>query len=134
MVQTLVLHKVAQATAHPRLRVGGGEDEPLQTRQHDGAGAHRARFQRYVEGAVEQTPVAAPRRGSSQRQNLGVGRGVGQLPRAVVVAGQWFTATDQHCTNGHLAPLGGGAGLFQSDGHPTRVSGAQSDGRQTCAG
>ena len=70
------------------LRIGGAVVEPAEARERDGGGAHRARLQRHVEVAADQ-PLGAERgTGGADHQQLGVGRGVVQLARAIARRGQ----------------------------------------------
>ena len=78
MVQARLGEHVEHAARRPRLRVGRAVDDARHAREHDRAGAHRARLERHVEHGVEQPPAAAPLRGrpaarASRRARSGPG-------------------------------------------------------------
>src|ERR1017187_6280997 len=58
------------------LRVFRSVNQAANPRMSDSAGAHRARLDRHIEIAVEQTIVADGRSGFAQREDLGVCRGI----------------------------------------------------------
>src|SRR3990170_4896423 len=57
-----------------RFVVRRAEDDQGHAREHDRAGAHRARLDRHVERAVAQTPAPQCRPRRAKREHFGVGR------------------------------------------------------------
>ena len=76
MVEALVAAHLVEAGHRPGLRVGRPVDHPPDAAVHQRAGAHHARLQRHVEGAVQQPPVPHHRGCVAQRQDLRMRRRV----------------------------------------------------------
>ena len=62
VVEPRLAEHVEHAAGRAGLRVVRRVDHPRHARQHDRAGAHRARLERHVQHRVEQPPGAEPRR------------------------------------------------------------------------
>ncbi len=83
--------------------------------------AHRAGFQRDIQGTARQPVVAHPGAGHSQHPDLRVGAGVVLGDGAIPCRSQQFTLLHQHGPHRHLAGGLGGARLLQRQAHPAFV-------------
>ena len=75
--------------AHP-------EHEPFQTREHDGARAHGARFLRHEESAALESPIAERAGGLCDCENFGVGRGILEQFHLIVGASDDCSVPNDH--------------------------------------
>jgi predicted enzyme related to lactoylglutathione lyase len=85
VVEPRLRKDVEDRAGRTRLRVGRAEDDARHAREHDRAGAHRARLERDVEHRVEHAPGAEHAAGLAQRDELGVCRRV--LTQLALVVG-----------------------------------------------
>ena len=104
MVQSVVSHQVPERPGKPRLWVGGSENKTLHASEHHRARAHRAWLEGDVESASVQSPVAGPRCGLAQRQDLGVGGWVTQPLTLIAHRGQDLPASSDQGPDRHVAP------------------------------
>jgi hypothetical protein len=92
------------------------------TGEQEGAGAHGAGFERDVEVAVFEPPVAQGGGGAAKGEYLGVGRGVGGGVAFVVGRGDDdVVGADQQGTDGDFVASSGEAGLFDGEAHEVFV-------------
>ena len=117
MVEPGIGAEVVQRTARARLGVGGPEHQPAQPGGHRRAGAHRARFERDVQGGVVQSPRSGLGRGLAQGQDLGVaGRVAGGL--SLVAGGRDHPIPADHDrSDRHLAGVARSPGLLECQLH-----------------
>lgn len=121
MVEAGILYDVPQAPGHAGLRIGGGEHEPRDAGQDDGARAVGARLQGCVQGAVGQAPVTeAPRRGANGHR-FGMRRGVAILDSAVVGFREKRATADDHRADRHFSTKTTGLGQLKGPRHPGTV-------------
>ena len=81
------------------------------------ARAHRAGFQGREEVGADEPVVADSPRGRAERDDFGVGGGVGVAQGAVAAFADDFAVEDDHGTDGDFACGGGGAGEFEGAPH-----------------
>ena len=100
----------------------GAVDDARHAREHDRAGAHRARLERHVEDASSTRQLPSARGGLAQREDLGVRRRVlAQL--ALVVAGRedLAVAHDDRADR-HVVVFQRALGLAQREAHEVLVA------------
>lgn len=76
VVQAWVTQQVPNRPRHPGFFIPRAEHDSLHARKDDRARAHRARLERYVEGAVVEAPPIQLRCRFADREQLGVPGGV----------------------------------------------------------
>ena len=74
MIESGMANDVANRASHPRFVVPCAERQSSHAREHDGPGAHRARFQGRHERTVVEPPPAERSGSVPQRKQLGVRR------------------------------------------------------------
>lgn len=84
MIQPSVFRDLVERVAGARFAVGRTIDDRRQARLHDGAGTHRARFERAVKRAVQQSPGSQRLCGLSDGDHFSVRRRVAELFSLVV--------------------------------------------------
>ena len=103
--------------------VGRAEDDAGNARIDEGTCAHGARLKRDEYRAALEAPMASASRRGTQREQLGVGRWIGALFTAIVVARELDTGrVHDHAAYGHIAVLWSEVGLLQRLAHPLFVA------------
>ena len=89
------------------LGIVGAPDDPADPRVADRAGAHRARFERYIECKPRQTVVLCRLSRRTQRDDFGVGRGIMGSDRPVCALGDHFAGrfVDHDTAHGNLSKV-----------------------------
>jgi len=111
--------QVHGATQPSAFGISGGEQHPPHTGLHQGAGAHRAGFERHDQAAVVETPAATHGRSLAQRHQLGMTEWI--LIQLAAVAAPAEAAPfpiQHHRRHRDLSPVTGAAGLAQQPLHP----------------
>ena len=116
--------RLPERAREPRLRIRRAEHDAVDPREHDGAGAHRARLQRDVERAAVQPPRARDGARLPQRQDLGVRGGVLQALARVPGGGQHLLVARDHGTDGDVAGSSQSAAASAPPHHPLVEAGS----------
>ena len=97
--------------------------QPRDPRLNHRAGAHRARFDRDVDGGFGQPVVFNGARGFAQRDDFGVRGGIAIRDGSVSGAGYDALADHHSRANGHLAPIRRGTRFVKRGSHVEFVGG-----------
>ena len=87
-VEALFGQEVHQRSGAPGFRVAGSENDAVHSGKNERAGAHRARFERYEEFRVLDSPRRVKRRRPAQRERFRVRGRVAKAFAAVVFANE----------------------------------------------
>lgn len=123
MIQPLVLYNVEQRTARACLRVWCAEDQCRNACEDDRSGAHRARFERYIQRASFQPVIVELACGCSDRDDLGVSGGVSQRFCLIIPAPDDAVVMNDHGSHRNFLPLVGLLGFLERKLHPAFVLG-----------
>ena len=121
VVEPGILEEIHEAAADARLGVVGAEVDLGDPGEDDGAGAHRARFERDVEFGAFQAPALEVRGRLGDRQDFGMGGGVLQQFALVVGLSDDLPIADNDATDGHLADVHGALGFTQGVAHVSLI-------------
>lgn len=83
------------------------ENYPLNAGIDDCTGAHRAGFQRHIEGAARKAPAAQPPAGGVNGNNFGVRQGVSSGFTQIVPARKHHSVLHDHRADGGFSQCGG---------------------------
>src|SRR5204863_7916843 len=103
MIETRVLHEIAEGAAEAGLRIVGGEDQLLDARVHERARAHRARLERHDHRRSFEPPVADRLCRLANRVELGVSERITGLAAIAAAADDRAVAVDDDRADGDLA-------------------------------
>jgi hypothetical protein len=121
MIELGVIDDLQYGVDRPSLRIFGPINQPADPGVGDGAGAHRAWFNRDVQVAIEQAIVADGLAGFAQRQDLGVRRGIMSADGTVAAAADDAAVEDDNGAHRHFAQRKRAARFPQSFFHPELV-------------
>ena len=103
VVQACIAVETIERTQRPALGVGRAVHAAVDTRVHHQTRAHKAGFERHVDGAAAQAPTAQRRGCPRHGRELRMGRRVRIGLTAVMRTRHDLTVADHHGTDGHLA-------------------------------
>ena len=106
-VEAFFGQEVHQRPGAPGFRVAGSENDAVHTGQNERAGAHRARFERYEELRVLDSPRRVKRRRSTQRERFRMRGRVAKAFAAVVFANENPILTNENGADRRFPLLGG---------------------------
>jgi len=106
-----------------RLGIFRSVDQAANAGVGDGAGAHRARLNRDVDVAIEQTIVADGEPGFAQGNDLGMRRRIIRSDRAIAAAPDDLAVAHDHRSDRHFAEREGTLRLAQRFFHEQLVRG-----------
>ena len=102
-VQGRIRGQVIDTSAAAHIRIRRAENTAAQPAHHQGAGAHGAGFQRYIQGTIGQPPVPEGFCAVLQAEDLGMGGGIMKLLPAVMICPEQGIPVDQGGADGNLA-------------------------------
>jgi serine protease len=112
---------VEDAAGGAGLRIGGAEDNGGDAGEDDRPGAHRAGLERHVEGRAGKPPAAQCLGSSTNREDLGVGGGIGAQLALVAGRREQLVAASDYSANRHVCvPLRLASALDRERHHSLR--------------
>jgi len=102
--------------------VVGCVDEAGDAGLDNGAGAHGAGFEGYIESGFRETVISKFSRSFTKNHDFGMRGRVAIADRAIATASENFLAIDNHRADGNLVGFGTRAGFFQRDLHEFRIA------------
>src|SRR5918996_2531574 len=104
MIQSGIAREIAERSGEARFRVHRAEDEPVEPRQHERTGAHRARLERHIDRATRESPRMQRGGPRSNRQDLSVRRRIVVALSSVPRAAEDLIAPRDDRADRHVAP------------------------------
>ena len=121
MVETIVAAQVIQASHGTALGVGCSKDATIDAGIDHEARAHKARFERHVNGTSRKAPSPKGTCRFKQCEEFRMSRRVFVEFAPIMRAGDHATLKDHHRTNRHLACLGSKRSLIKCHAHKTLI-------------